>query len=238
MADHWHRRIFEGRATLFAVATTLTISIGGLVEIGPMFTVQPPPDLDGVTPYTALEVAGRDIYIREGCYLCHSQMVRPMRAETLRYAGGAGYPNNGEGGWSHAGEYAYDHPFQLGSRRIGPDLHRVGGKYSDDWHFRHMKNPRDIHDTSIMPNYPWLFTQKIDPEDIKASMTALSYVGVPYTDAEIASAPADMQKQGGASVDRLKAKSFDAEWDDEIIALTAYLQRLGADRRKSLEGAQ
>lgn len=234
MADHWHRRLIEGKAALFAVLTTAIVSIGGLVEIGPMFTIQPPPDLDGVTPYTALEVAGRDIYLREGCYLCHSQMVRPMRAETLRYAAPSGYPNNGEGAWSHAGEYAYDHPFQLGSRRIGPDLHRMGGKYSDDWHFRHMKNPRDINEASIMPNYPWLFSQKIDAADIQASMTALSRVGVPYTDEQILSAPADMQQQGGASVARLKEKGFDAAWDDEIVALTAYLQRLGIDRKNAL----
>ena len=127
----WHRRVFEGNAALFAVAATIAILIGGIVEIVPMFTPAGPEHSEAITPYTPLEVAGRDIYISEGCYLCHSQWVRPMRAEILRY-----------GPWSRAWEYQYDRPFQLGSRRIGPDLHRIGNKYPDAWHYEHMRDPR------------------------------------------------------------------------------------------------
>ena len=157
--------------------TTVAILIGGLVEIIPMFTVAAGPEaLAGVTPYTPLEVAGRDIYIREGCYTCHSQMVRPTRAELLRY-----------GEWSRAGEYAYEHPFQLGSRRMGPDLHRVGGKYPDAWHYEHMRDPRSTSPGSVMPTYPWLVHVRPSTRPTStASITALRTVGVPYTDAEVA----------------------------------------------------
>lgn len=219
MADHWHRKLLEGRSGLFAIVTTVAISIGGLVEIVPMFTVgagvattDPPP------PYTPLEVAGRDIYIREGCMTCHSQMVRPFRDETLRY-----------GEWSRAKEYSWDRPFLLGSRRIGPDLHRVGGKYSDSWHYDHMKDPRSMAPGSIMPPYAWLHTSKIDPADVGASVNALAIVGTPYTDEELANVPALLEEQGSAIVERMASTGIKAEWDDEIVALTAYLQRLGTD---------
>src|SRR5512141_508897 len=156
-------RLIEGNGWLFAVLTTVAISVGGLVEIVPMFTAKLGPEpLAGVTPYTPLEVKGRDIYIREGCYLCHSQMVRPMRAELLRY-----------GEWSRAGEYAYDRPFQLGSRRAGPDLMRVGGKYPDAWHYEHMRDPRSTSPGSIMPPYRWLAQRRYDPADVYASVRAL-----------------------------------------------------------------
>src|SRR5512146_2200319 len=184
--DPFHRRVLEKSGAIFAVATTIAIMIGGLVEIIPMFTAKFGPEhLAGVTPYTPLEVAGRDIYIREGCYLGHSQMVRPMRSELLRY-----------GEWSRAGEYAYDHPFLLGSRRTGPDLQRVGGKYPDAWHYEHLRDPRSTSPGSIMPTYAWLLHDRIDPADITASVRALRKVGLPYTDAEVAGVPASLQAQG------------------------------------------
>jgi cytochrome c oxidase cbb3-type subunit I/II len=226
--DGFHRRVIESRLGLFAILTTLAILVGGMVEIIPMFTVQAgPPSLAGVTPYTALEVAGRDIYIREGCYTCHSQMVRPMRAELLRY-----------GEWTRSGEYAYDHPFLLGSRRIGPDLQRVGGKYPDAWHYEHMRNPRSITPGSIMPNYPWLYVDKYDPADIQASLTALSRVGVPYTAADIAGAPAAMDAQAREITGRLAEQKITTEPNREIIALIAYLQRLGKDGRAAIAAGQ
>ena len=160
------------------------------------------PDADlvilGVKPYTATQLIGRDIYLREGCYNCHSQMIRPFRAETLRY-----------GHYSVAGEFVYDHPFQWGSKRTGPDLHRVGGKYSDEWHRVHLNNPRDLVPESNMPAYPWLLATAIDPSDAAPRMRALRKVGVPYTDAEIDASPQE-----------LKGKT-------EMDALVAYLQVLG-----------
>ena len=184
---------------LMIVLILLTIAVGGLVEIVPLYfqtsTTQP---VAGLKPYTPLQLAGRDIYIREGCYNCHSQMIRPLRAETLRY-----------GHYSTAGEFVYDHPFQWGSKRTGPDLHRVGGKYSDEWHRLHLENPRDLVPESNMPAYPWLTAAKLDPADAAPRMTALRRVGVPYTDAEIA--------RGGAElIDKT-----------ELDALVAYLQVLG-----------
>lgn len=218
--EHWHRRLLEGKAGLMAVLTTVLISAGGLVEIIPMFTVAANPmDLKHeIAPYTPLEVAGRDIYIREGCYTCHSQMVRPFRDETLRY-----------GAWSRSAEYQWDRPFLLGSRRIGPDLHRVGGKYPDAWHYEHMRDPRSTSPGSIMPAYQWLLEWKIDPEDIRASVNALAMVGTPYSEQEIADVPKALQTQGGEIVARLEQAGIQAEWDDEIVAMTAYLQRLGTN---------
>lgn len=214
-------RMLEGRGALFAVLTTIAILIGGLVEIVPMFTATlGPQPLPGVTPYTPLEVAGRDIYIREGCYLCHSQMVRPTRSEILRY-----------GEWTRAGEYAYDHPFLLGSRRIGPDLQRVGGKYPDAWHYEHMRDPRSTSPGSIMPTYGWLLTQRTDPADVTASVRALRKVGLPYTDAEVTGVPASLQTQGKEIVARLATAGIRTDPDREIVALIAYLQRLGKDGR-------
>ena len=194
---HWEK--LEKNAGLLAVLIAIMVSFGGLAEILPLFNdaqmVKPAP---GVKPYTALRLAGKDVYVREGCYLCHSQMIRSLRAETLRY-----------GHASTAGEFVYDHPFQWGSKRTGPDLHRVGGKYSDEWHRLHLAGPRDLVPESNMPAYPWLFTAKVDDGSIAAHMTGLRRVGVPYTDAEIAEAPASVRGKA------------------EIDALVAYLQVLG-----------
>ena len=181
------------------VGIVLLISFGGLVEIVPLYfqksTTEP---VAGVNPYTPLQLAGRDIYQREGCYNCHSQMIRPFRAETERY-----------GPYSVAGEFVYDHPFQWGSKRTGPDLARVGGRYSDDWHRVHLNNPRDVVPESNMPGYPWLAKNSADADGIQAHMVALRRVGVPYSDKDIADAPAG-----------LKGKT-------EQDALIAYLQNLG-----------
>src|SRR5512135_2823808 len=166
------------------VLCVLLVSVGGLVEIVPLFfqksTTTPVNEL--VKPYDALRLAGRDIYIREGCYGCHSQMVRPFRAETERY-----------GHYSVAGEFVYDHPFLWGSKRTGPDLHRVGGRYSDEWHRVHLENPRDVVPESNMPAYPWLARTPLAGDDIEARMRALRRVGVPYTDGEIAQAPEEIK---------------------------------------------
>ncbi|MES2787135.1 MAG: cytochrome-c oxidase, cbb3-type subunit II, partial [Pseudomonadota bacterium] len=181
------------------VLILLVVAVGGLIEIVPLFfqksTTQA---IAGVKPYTALQLAGRDIYVREGCYNCHSQMIRPFRAETLRY-----------GHYSVAGEFIYDRPFQWGSKRTGPDLHRVGGKYSDDWHRIHLINPRDVVPESNMPAYPWLEKATVDAAAMPGHMKALRVAGVPYTDAEIADA-----------AKAVKDKT-------EMEALIAYLQGMG-----------
>jgi len=181
------------------VLTVLVVAVGGLVEIVPLYfqrsTTTP---VEGVKPYPALQLVGRDIYVREGCYNCHSQMIRPFRAETERY-----------GHYSVAGEFVYDHPFQWGSKRTGPDLARVGARYSDDWHRVHLNNPRDVVPESNMPGYPWLAKEAANAGDIGAKMKALRRVGVPYTDEQIAKAP-----------DELKERT-------EEDALVAYLQNLG-----------
>ncbi|MEQ9398899.1 MAG: cytochrome-c oxidase, cbb3-type subunit II [Longimicrobiales bacterium] len=234
MADHQHsesgygrlhRRLFEGKATVFAIATTVAISIGGIVEILPMYTAESLTweRADWVTPYTPLEVAGRDIYVREGCYLCHSQMIRPMRAEILRY-----------GEWTRAAEYQYDRPFLLGSRRLGPDLQRVGGKYPDAWHYEHMRDPRSTSPASVMPPYAWLLRDKIDPADVAASVRALARAGTPYEATDDASVAADLERTGRLIVGSLSTAGITAEWDDEIVAMIAYLQRLGVEGRAHL----
>jgi cytochrome c oxidase cbb3-type subunit 2 len=193
-----HSKI-EKNVGLLGVLTAIVISIGGLVEIVPLyFTGQVGEAAPGVKPYTALQLEGRDIYLREGCYNCHSQMIRPFRAETLRY-----------GHYSVAGESVYDHPFQWGSKRTGPDLHRVGGKYSDDWHQVHLTNPRDLVPESNMPAYPWLEKDLIDADALPRHLSALRSVGVPYTDADIAGA-----------ADAVRGKT-------ELTALIAYLQSMG-----------
>jgi len=193
-----HERI-ETSNFLMIVLILVAIAAGGLVEIVPLFfqrsTTQP---VEGLKPYTALQLAGRDVYIREGCYNCHSQMVRPLRSEVLRY-----------GPYSRAGEFVYDHPFQWGSKRTGPDLHRVGGKYSDDWQRLHLVSPRSLVPESNMPAYPWLEQAGVEPQSMAPRMRALRMVGVPYTDAEIAAAA---QAVAGRS---------------ELDALVAYLQVLG-----------
>jgi cytochrome c oxidase cbb3-type subunit 2 len=193
-----HARV-ETSNFLMIVLILVAVAFGGLVEIVPLFfqksTTEP---VAGVKPYTALQLAGRDVFIREGCYNCHSQMIRPFRAETLRY-----------GHYSVAGESVYDHPFQWGSKRTGPDLARVGGKYSDEWHRVHLNNPRDVVPESNMPEYPWLLKNVVDETQIGGHMAALRKVGVPYSDDEIAKA-----------ADEVKGKT-------EIEAVIAYLQSLG-----------
>ena len=197
-----HEKI-ETSNFLMIVLILLAVAVGGLVEIVPLFfqrsTTQP---VEGLKPYTPLQLAGRDVYIREGCYNCHSQMVRPFRAEALRY-----------GQLSVAGEFVYDHPFQWGSKRTGPDLARVGGRYSDEWHRVHLINPRDLVPESNMPAYPWLATTPADAESAPAKMRALRRLGVPYSDADIAGA-----------ADAVKGKT-------ELDALIAYLQGLGTALR-------
>ncbi|KGF78512.1 cbb3-type cytochrome c oxidase subunit II [Massilia sp. JS1662] len=177
----------------------VVISFGGLVEIVPLFfqhsTTEP---VAGLKPYSPLRLAGRDVYIREGCYNCHSQMIRPFRAETERY-----------GHYSVAGEFVYDHPFQWGSKRTGPDLARVGGRYSDEWHRTHLDNPRDVVPESNMPGYPWLATAKLDPQSIVPKMRAMQRLNVPYTEQDIKDAPAQLADK------------------TEQDALVAYLQGLG-----------
>jgi cytochrome c oxidase cbb3-type subunit II len=198
-----HEKI-ETSNFLMIVLILVAVLIGGVVEIVPLYfqrsTTQP---IEGLKPYTALQLAGRDVYIREGCYNCHSQMVRPFRAETLRY-----------GNFSKAGEFVYDHPFQWGSKRTGPDLHRVGGKYNDDWHRLHLISPRSLVPESNMPNYPWLETAALDPAEMAPKMKALRIVGVPYTDAEIAKAAEDVKGR------------------TELDAIVAYLQVLGTAGNK------
>ena len=224
----FHRRVLEARGGLFAVATTIAILIGGIVEIVPMYTAGAGPETaDWVTPYTPLEVAGRDIYIREGCYLCHSQWVRPMRAEVLRY-----------GEWSRAPEYQFDRPFLLGSRRMGPDLQRLAQKYPDAWHFEHMRDPRSTSPGSVMPPYPWLHSATIDPHDIQASVRALQKAGVPYTDAEVQGVSASLAAQGQGIVESLAGANLQTTADTEIVALIAYLQRLGREGKVYLPNQQ
>jgi cytochrome c oxidase cbb3-type subunit II len=191
--------VIERRAGLMGILIAAVISIGGLVEIVPLyFSSQVTHAAPGVKPYGALELEGRDIYVREGCYGCHSQMIRPLRAETERY-----------GHYSVAGESVYDHPFQFGSKRTGPDLARVGGRYSDEWHRVHLANPRDVVPESNMPAYAWLANRALDGAEVGSKMRALRHVGVPYSDAEIEEAPR-----------LLEGKS-------EMDALVAYLQGLG-----------
>jgi cytochrome c oxidase cbb3-type subunit 2 len=193
-----HEKI-ETNNFLMIVLILIVLLFGGLVEIVPLFfqksTTEP---VKGLQPYTALQLAGRDVYIREGCYNCHSQMIRPFRAETLRY-----------GHYSVAGESVYDHPFQWGSKRTGPDLARVGGRYNDEWHRIHLNNPRDLVPESNMPAYPWLLKNTVAASELPAHMKALRTVGVPYTDEQIAKA-----------ADEVKGKT-------EVEAVIAYLQVLG-----------
>lgn len=217
--NDWHRNNLENKGALFAVLSVAAIAVGSWVELVPMMTVDYAPEqIAGIEPYTPLEVAGRDIYVREGCYVCHSQWVRPFRSETLRY-----------GDWSRAGEYVYDRPFQLGSRRIGPDLMRVGGKYNDAWHVQHLMDPRSTSKGSIMPPYAWLMDASWSDADVEASIDALSTLGHPYT----LSVREDPAKAAHAQADALSARlaesGLDVPADREIIALVAYLQRLGKD---------
>jgi len=191
--------LIEKNIGLMMVLILLTISVGGLVEIVPLFfqksTTEP---VAGLEPYTPLQLTGRDVYVREGCYNCHSQMIRPFRAETERY-----------GPYSVAGEFVYDRPFQWGSKRTGPDLHRVGGRYTDEWHRAHLHNPRDVVPESNMPAYPWLAKAELDPDGITRKLEVLIMLGHPYTDEQVAGAPAEL------------------EGKNELDAVIAYLQVLG-----------
>lgn len=213
-----HRRL-ERKPVLFLVLALITILIGGIVQMVPTFTIEDNiPKIASVKPYTALELQGRDLYIREGCVNCHTQTVRPFRSETARY-----------GEYSKAGEFVYDHPFLWGSKRTGPDLHRLGNKYPHKWHFDHMLDPTITSPGSIMPAYPWLIEQQIDYTLLVDKMKAMRVLGVPYSDAEIQNAVADAEKQAAEITKDLTDNQVSVTSDREIIAMIAYLQRLGVD---------
>ncbi len=195
------------------------MGIGGIIELVPTFLVRSNiPTIASVKPYTPLELQGRDIYVREGCYTCHSQMIRPFRDEVARY-----------GEYSKAGEFVYDHPFQWGSKRTGPDLAREGGKYPDSWHYNHMYDPRSMSPGSIMPQYVWLVDNKLDTSSTPAKIRAMKTLGVPYPDGYEKIANLDLMKQADSIALNLKKDKIETPGDAEIIALIAYLQRIGRD---------
>ncbi len=220
--------VIERNATLLLIFALIVVSIGGIVEIAPLFYLQNTIEkVEGMRPYTPLELTGRDIYIREGCYVCHSQMIRPMRDEVERY-----------GHYSLAAESMYDHPFQWGSKRTGPDLARVGGRYSDDWHVDHLTNPQSVVPESVMPKYGFLKRQLIDGKYIEDLMKTHRIVGVPYTDEMIENAKADFAAQADPDSDydglierygdKVQVRNFDGQPGiSEMDALIAYLQMLG-----------
>ena len=222
-----HKKL-ERNVTLFALASFVVVAIGGIVEIAPLFWIDNTIEkVQGMRPYTPLEQAGRDIYIREGCYTCHSQMIRPFRDEVERY-----------GHYSLAAESMYDHPFQWGSKRTGPDLARVGKRYSDEWHVQHLTDPRAVVPESVMPPYAFLAEHDLDQGDMSAELTALHRVGVPYTKTDIAKANEDLKTQTDPNADatdlikrypKAQARDFDGQPDrlTEMDALVAYLQMLG-----------
>ncbi|MBL6958020.1 MAG: cytochrome-c oxidase, cbb3-type subunit II [Rhodospirillales bacterium] len=225
-----NNELFEKNVVLLAIAILVTVSIGGLVQLVPLYTMEQTIEkVDGIRPYTPLEQAGRNIYVREGCYLCHSQMIRPFRDEVERY-----------GHYSLAAESMYDHPFQWGSKRTGPDLARVGGKYSSDWHVAHMIDPRSVVPESIMPGYPFLAEKDLDFSDVALHLDALRTVGVPYTDEQIQKSTADLKKQQSTNdpdeaegllkrYPKAVIGNFDGNPErlTEMDALVAYLQMLG-----------
>jgi cytochrome c oxidase cbb3-type subunit I/II len=214
----WHRSL-ESRPVQFAVLTFVAVFIGGVVEFVPTALVRSNvPTIASVKPYSPLEIEGRDLYIREGCVGCHSQMVRPLRSETARY-----------GDYSKAGEFVYDHPFLWGSKRTGPDLHRVGGKYPDSWHFVHMRQPTATSPQSIMPGYPWLYGDRLATTHIEGKIITLRRLGVPYPEGYERQAEADLRAQASTIADGLIRSGFETSADREIVALIAYLQRLGTD---------
>ena len=216
---HWHR-VLERKPIILTVFSLITILIGGLVEMVPMYLIKSNiPTISSVAPYTPLELHGRDIYIREGCVGCHTQMVRPFRSETERY-----------GEYSKAGEFVYDHPFLWGSKRTGPDLHRIGAKYPDSWHYYHMLDPDQVSSGTIMPPYPWLFEQSIDLEETAGKINALRTIGVPYQARYEEIANDDLKTQAMGITQQLEAEDqIKINYDAEIVALIAYLQRLGTD---------
>jgi cytochrome c oxidase cbb3-type subunit I/II len=218
---HWHRWI-EKRPIQLLVASLVMILVGSLVELVPTFMVKSNvPTIESVKPYSSLELEGRDIYIREGCVSCHSQLVRPFRSETERY-----------GEFSKSGEFVYDHPFLWGSKRTGPDLHREGGKYPDSWHYHHMREPSSMSPGSIMPNYAWLLEQTLNTSQTQDKLAAMKKLGVPYSTDEIANAVKDLNTQAKAIQANLASEKIKVSQDKEIIALIAYLQRLGTDISK------
>ncbi|MEP0862100.1 MAG: cytochrome-c oxidase, cbb3-type subunit I [Ignavibacterium sp.] len=221
-------RWLEGKPVYFTIASLIVILIGGIVEFVPTFLVKSNiPTIASVKPYTPLELQGRDIYIREACNSCHSQLVRPFRSETERY-----------GEYSKAGEYVYDHPFLWGSKRTGPDLHRVGGKYPNSWHYLHMENPRSMSPGSLMPPYPWLLENDLNTSTTAAKIKALRKIGVPYPEGYEDIANEELVKQADAIALDLQKNGIPAEPQKEIIALIAYLQRLGTDIKVSNQSAQ
>lgn len=222
-----HKKI-EKNVTILAAATLFTVAIGGIVEIAPLFWIDNTIEqVEGMRPYTPLEQAGRDIYIREGCYTCHSQMIRPFRDEVERY-----------GHYSLAAESMFDHPFQWGSKRTGPDLARVGNRYTDEWHVQHLKDPRSLVPQSIMPSYSFLAETTLDTSNAKASLMALQRVGVPYSETDLEMAEADLEAQANPELDagdlekrypKVKIRDYDGDASriTEMDALVAYLQMLG-----------
>ena len=222
----YHHRWLEKKPLIFTVLSLVAILIGGIVEAVPTFLIRTNiPTIAAVRPYTPLELQGRDLYIREGCVSCHSQLVRPFRSETERY-----------GTYSKAGEYVYDHPFLWGSKRTGPDLHRVGKKYPDAWHVKHMQDPRSTSPGSIMPAYPWLLTRKLDTSATVKKVSLMRKLGVPYPENYELQAMADLKAQAKAISDNLAQTGAPMDADREIIALIAYLQRLGTDIRVAEAG--
>jgi len=216
--QYWHRWI-EARPIQMLIFSLIAVAIGGIIEMVPTFLVKSNvPTIASVKPYTPLELQGRDIYVREGCYLCHSQMIRPFRDEVARY-----------GEYSKAGEFVYDHPFQWGSKRTGPDLARIGGKYPDSWHFNHMLDPRSMSPGSIMPAYTWLFDNKIDTSLTPAKIRAMQTLGVPYPEGYDKQANKDLEAQAKSIKETLKKDKIDISSNAEIVALIAYLQRVGTD---------
>ncbi len=216
--DHWHR-VIERKPIQMLVLSLVVILIGGAIEMIPTFMIESNiPTIASVKPYTPLELQGRDIYVREGCYTCHSQMIRPFRSETERY-----------GEYSKAGEFIYDHPFQWGSKRTGPDLAREGGKYPDSWHFNHMEEPTSMSPGSIMPNYPWLIEDELDIASTPAKIRAMQTLGVPYPAGFDAVAVNNLNEQANRIAEGLKKDGIEVKSDREIIAMIAYLQRLGTD---------
>ena len=220
MQTYWHN-IIERKPLMMLVLSLLVVAIGGLIELVPTFLVKSNiPTIASVKPYTPLELQGRDLYIREGCYNCHSQMIRPFRDEVARY-----------GEFSKGGEFVYDHPFQWGSKRTGPDLARIGGKYTDSWHYLHMREPALISPGSIMPAYPWLYENDLDLNTTPAKIRAMQTLGVPYPEKYDEKANDDLQAQAIEVYRRLKDEKIDADHNKEIIALIAYMQRMGVDGR-------
>ena len=216
--DSWHR-VLESKPIKMTIYSVLAIAVGSVLELVPVGMVESNvPTIASVKPYTPLEVEGRDLYIKEGCYNCHSQMIRPLRSETERY-----------GEYSKAGEFVYDHPFQWGSKRTGPDLHRIGGKYPNAWHYMHMKDPSSTSPGSIMPKYDYMITDVLDYKYIREKLSALRTAGVPYTDEEIANADKLIDKQAKEIAEDLRSNGFSVEQNAEIIAMIAYLQRMGTD---------